>query len=111
MNLLEKIKNRLKSKSAETLIETLASILIVALSAMILATFVMSASRLNQASQKELDEYFEEKSIHAERLSGTPINLTVTIEVPPPGAPISFNLGPYIGTGSAESLRSYWPTP
>lgn len=58
--------DKLRSRRGETLTETLAAVLIVALSSVVMLTMTMSALRIDQAAE-EMDRQLQEEQAAAER--------------------------------------------
>lgn len=69
---------RLSSRRGETLVETLASILIVAVSAAIFAGMIMSSSRLNTVAKEADDAFYAELSAAETQAATTSGTVSVT---------------------------------
>ena len=80
---MKKLKRRLAAKRGETLVETLAAILIFTLSSVILLTMTATAMRVN-TENKEVAARNEEQMLYAEQgpdSGGSPESMEVSIQL------------------------------
>ena len=99
MNPLASIKQKLRSSSGETMVETLVSVLISALALMLLSTAIGSSVNIVLTSKDSMEKrYTDESAMVAggEKLPGTP---KVTVQVPLET--------PVAGSGTAISVDVY----
>jgi type II secretory pathway pseudopilin PulG len=88
------IWRKLRQNRAETLVESLVSILIVALASTMLLTAVATASRLNQTARESQEDY-QSKLEAAETGAGTPGGTVIITNVPGEDADVSVSVTIY----------------
>ena len=74
---------KLKSKKGETLIESMASVLIFTLSSILLLTMISSANRMNEAAKRESEDY-QEQLLYTEKAAasaGAPDARVITVTI------------------------------
>lgn len=93
---MKKIIKRLKGKTGETLVESMAAILIFTFSSIIMLSMVSSAADINTAAKKADQEYFEDMVII--ELAETPTGTnTVSFSILPSGS-----VSPISGSASVD---------
>lgn len=102
-----KLKQKLSARRGETLTETLVAILVISLSAAVLAAMIGAASRMNRLAIQQDEANYAAISA-AETGSGTATNGKVTIKVN--GISTEYDVGFYGGSGFV-SYRKAGGTP
>lgn len=73
----DRITGKLKSRSGESIAETLVAVLIAAFGLLMLAGTINSASNLITNSKKKLSEYYEANNTLASGTSGTAVSVSI----------------------------------
>lgn len=105
---MKKLFARLRGKAGETLIETLAAILIFTLSSIMLLSMISSASKINQAA-KDADARNQTQMEYAEKgadaVDGTPGTVSFRLENGTLLATVNVNI--YRMPGDSDAFYSY----
>lgn len=102
---MERIIRKLRSRSGETLVETLAAIVIVVIAGMTMFYAIMTAARINRITSDADDRYVQESN-NAEQLTGDGGSGIVTVSNTAEGFSADFEV---IYTGGEDKLTSYIP--
>lgn len=103
---MNKLIKRLKSKAGETLVESMAAILIFTFASIIMLSMVSSAADINTAAKKA-DQEFYDQMVVVEKAegSGTAVNITFSIKN---STSTLTGTTPATMYGSADSLHAYY---
>lgn len=93
--------DKLRAKRGETLVETLAAILIVTLASVVLLTTAMTAARVNQAAGDSDTEFQEKLRIAEEQTNSSNRSVAITME---DSVEYRYNIEVF---GGEDGLRSY----
>ena len=98
---------KLRQTKAETLIETLVSLIVIVLSVLVISTCIMSAMRMNEQT-READEEYRQQLQQAEGQQGTPTDARVEIRFGT-GMPVYVDVEQYGGEESDFVSYDYSP--
>lgn len=108
---MKKLMKRLRAKSGETLVETLAAVLIFTLSSILLLTMASSASRINQ-TVKDSQQRNQEQMVYAEQgadaAGAAATGKTVTITLDDGTLLTTVAVDVYQKPGDANAFYSYF---
>lgn len=94
--------SKLRSRSGETLTETLAAVLVVSCASVLLATMILAASRLNTSARTQDAALY--RALSAAEAQATPDGSAEIIASDARGNTYRFDVSVY---GEADGLRSY----
>lgn len=105
---MNKVIKRLRSKSGETLVESLAAILIFTFASIIMLSMVSSAANINAAAKEADEEYFSQMILV--ELAQNPTSGSVTVSVSPSnGSPtLSAQTVSVVVSGDPDGLHAYY---
>ena len=93
---------KLRSRRGETLLEVLISVLVVALSAVMLATMVAAATKVGIDAEAAMDKYYKQVSAAEGGSAGVTDNVKITYN----GASKDITVS-YYGSTDADALTAY----